>query len=142
MTRTSTNTLRVPGAQLHYEVRGSGPVLLLICGGVYDADGYAGLAHQLADRYTVVTYDRRGNSRSPLDGPPAAQSIAVHGDDAHRILTAVGATRTRLLTCSATAPARSSAWSWPPDTQRRSSTSSRTNRRCSRCCPTGTASAP
>src|SRR6478752_2463732 len=90
MTTSTTNTLRVPGAQLHYEVRGSGPVLLLICGGVYDADGYAGLAHQLADRYTVVTYDRRGNSRSPLDGQPAAQSIAVHGDDAHRILTAVG----------------------------------------------------
>lgn len=89
---TTTNTLKVPGATLYYEVRGTGPVLLLICGGIYDAAGYAGLANQLADRYTVVTYDRRGNSRSPLDGPPEPQSIEVHGDDAHRILTAVGVT--------------------------------------------------
>jgi pimeloyl-ACP methyl ester carboxylesterase len=89
---TTTNTLKVPGATLYYEVRGAGPVLLLICGGIYDAAGYAGLAGRLADHYTVVTYDRRGNSRSPLDGPPERQSIEVHGDDAHRILTAVGVT--------------------------------------------------
>jgi pimeloyl-ACP methyl ester carboxylesterase len=92
MNATKANILKVPGANLHYEVRGSGPVLLLICGGVYDAAGYAGLAQQLADRYTVVTYDRRGNSRSPLDGPPERQSIQVHGDDAHRVLSAVGVT--------------------------------------------------
>ncbi len=91
MTTSTITTLKVPGAALHYEVRGTGPLLLLICGGVYDADGYAGLADQLADRFTVVTYDRRGNSRSPLDGPVAPQRIEVHGDDAHRILTAVGA---------------------------------------------------
>src|SRR6478752_4004532 len=91
MTTSLTDTLKVPGAALHYEVRGSGPLLLLICGGVYDADGYAGLGQQLADRFTVVTYDRRGNSRSPLDGPVERQRIEVHADDAHRILTAVGA---------------------------------------------------
>jgi pimeloyl-ACP methyl ester carboxylesterase len=83
-----TDTLKVPGATLYYEVRGSGPVLLLICGGVYDAAGYAGLAGQLADRYTVVTYDRRGNSRSPLDGPPEEQIVAEHADDAYRVLEA------------------------------------------------------
>lgn len=92
MTATTTNTLKVPGATLYYEVRGSGPVLLLICGGVYDAAGYADFAEHLADRYTVVTYDRRGNSRSPLDGPAERQSIQVHGDDAHRVLSAVGVT--------------------------------------------------
>lgn len=92
MPATKTNVLKVPGANLYHEVRGSGPVLLLICGGVYDAAGYAPLAQQLADRYTVVTYDRRGNSRSPLDGPPGPQSIEVHGDDAHRVLSAVGVT--------------------------------------------------
>ena len=92
MQATKTDTLKVPGANLYHEVRGSGPVLLLICGGVYDAAGYAGLAQQLADRYTVVTYDRRGNSRSSLDGPRAPQSIEVHGDDAHRVLSAYGVT--------------------------------------------------
>lgn len=86
---TTVRTLDVPGATLHYEVRGSGPVLLLICGGIYDAAGYAGLAGLLADRYTVVTYDRRGNSRSPLDGPPEPQRVDVHADDASRLLAEV-----------------------------------------------------
>ena len=86
-----TDTLTVPGATLYYEVRGTGPTLLLICGGVYDAAGYAGLAQRLADRYTVVTYDRRGNSRSPLTGPPAPQQVEEHAEDARRILAAVGA---------------------------------------------------
>ena len=103
-----TDTISAPGATLYYEVRGPGrgaslsggrigtvPTLLLICGGVYDAAGYAGLAAQLADRYTVVTYDRRGNSRSPLDGPPGPQSIAEHGEDARRILSAVGVSEER-----------------------------------------------
>ncbi|MES9539225.1 MULTISPECIES: alpha/beta hydrolase [unclassified Actinomadura] len=81
--------LDVPGATLYYEVRGSGPVLLLICGGIYDAAGYAGLAAALADRYTVVAYDRRGNSRSPLDGPPEPQRIEVHADDASRLLAEI-----------------------------------------------------
>jgi len=85
-----TKTLAVPGATLHYEVRGAGPVLLLICGGVYDAAAFAPLAGALADRYTVVTYDRRGNSRSPLDGVPGPQRIEEHGDDAYRILGEVG----------------------------------------------------
>ncbi|GAA0720969.1 alpha/beta fold hydrolase [Dactylosporangium roseum] len=87
-----TETLTVPGATVYYEVRGSGPVLLLICGGVYDAEGFAGLADGLADSRTVVTYDRRGNSRSPLDGPPAMQSVEEHADDAYRLLAAVGVT--------------------------------------------------
>ncbi|MFF3444553.1 alpha/beta fold hydrolase [Streptosporangium sp. NPDC002721] len=87
-----TNTLKVPGATLYHETRGSGPVLLLICGGIYDAARYAELAQRLADRYTVVTYDRRGNSRSPLDGPPESQSIETHADDAHRVLVEAGVT--------------------------------------------------
>jgi pimeloyl-ACP methyl ester carboxylesterase len=86
-----TDTLAVPGATLYYEIRGAGPTLLLICGGVYDAAGYAGLAERLADRYTVVTYDRRGNSRSPLTGPPTPQQVEEHAEDARRILAAVDA---------------------------------------------------
>ncbi len=84
-----TDTLEVPGATLYYEVRGEGPVLLLICGGVYDAEGYRPLAEQLADRRTVITYDRRGNSRSPLSGEPGPQRIEEHADDARLLLEAV-----------------------------------------------------
>ncbi|WP_067487967.1 alpha/beta hydrolase [Actinomadura hibisca] len=81
--------LNVPGATLHYETRGTGPVLLLICGGIMDAAGYSALADRLADRFTVVTYDRRGNSRSPLAGPDEPQRIETHADDAHRLLSVV-----------------------------------------------------
>jgi pimeloyl-ACP methyl ester carboxylesterase len=83
-------TLEVPGASLYYEVRGSGPTLLLISGGPADADVYAGLAARLADRYTVVTYDPRGNSRSLVEGPSQDWRVDVHGDDAARLLAAVG----------------------------------------------------
>ncbi|MFC5824505.1 alpha/beta fold hydrolase [Nonomuraea insulae] len=86
-----TGMLDVPGARLHYEVRGAGPVLLVILGGGTDAAMAAPMAEALAGRYTVITYDRRGASRSPLEGPPAEQRIAEHADDALRLLEAAGA---------------------------------------------------
>jgi pimeloyl-ACP methyl ester carboxylesterase len=82
--------LKVPGASLYYEVRGSGPVLLMIPGGPADAGVFASLASLLADRYTVVTYDPRGNSRSVPDGPPQDQNMDEHADDAAALLDAVG----------------------------------------------------
>lgn len=85
------STLKVPGATLYYEVRGTGPVLLAIPGGPTDAGLFTGLADRLADRYTVVTYDPRGHSRSTLDGPPDGLTVAVHADDAARLLDAVSA---------------------------------------------------
>jgi pimeloyl-ACP methyl ester carboxylesterase len=85
-----TKTLKVPGASLYYEVRGTGPVLLLIPGGPADASIFAGIADVLAKHYTVVTYDPRGNSRSSLDGPPEDWQADVHGDDAARLIEALG----------------------------------------------------
>src|SRR5215467_177864 len=62
MSETKTATLKVPGASLYYEVTGSGPVLLMISGAPADAGAFAAIAAQLADRYTVVTYDWRGDA--------------------------------------------------------------------------------
>lgn len=84
-------TLRAPGATLYYEVRGSGPILLLIPGGPMDADAFADLAGRLADRYTVVAYDPRGNSRSTFDGPPEPLDLDLQADDAARLIDALGA---------------------------------------------------
>ncbi|MFE1771446.1 alpha/beta fold hydrolase [Streptomyces sp. NPDC059008] len=81
--------LTVPEAEIYYEVRGSGPPLLLVNGGDADAAMFAPLAGLLADDYTVVTFDLRGNSRSRLTGPPRAQRIEEHGHDAHLLLGAV-----------------------------------------------------
>jgi pimeloyl-ACP methyl ester carboxylesterase len=91
-TSPSTHTLDVPGARLHYEVRGSGPTLLMIPGGPTDAKVFAGVAPLLAHAYTVVTYDPRGNSRSRLTGPPEDVPVEVQADDAYRLLTATGET--------------------------------------------------
>jgi pimeloyl-ACP methyl ester carboxylesterase len=67
---------------------GSGPLLLLIPGGPANAGVFADLAGFLADRYTVVAYDPRGNSRSVADGPPQDQQMDAHGDDAAHLLAA------------------------------------------------------
>jgi len=85
-----SSLLRVPGAQLYYEVQGTGPVLLMIPGGPTDAGIFSAVAKFLADRFTVVRYDPRGNSRSVFDGPPVEQDMDVHGDDAARLLEALG----------------------------------------------------
>ncbi|MFG2622706.1 alpha/beta fold hydrolase [Streptomyces sp. NPDC048507] len=83
----TAGTLKVPGATLYHERRGSGPLLLLIPGGGADAGLYAAVAPGLAAAgYTVVSFDPRGHSRSPLDGPPAGQRVADWGDDAYRLL--------------------------------------------------------
>jgi pimeloyl-ACP methyl ester carboxylesterase len=74
--------LQLKGATLYYETRGSGPVLLLIAGGAADAGVFEDVARVLAHDYTVVTYDPRGNSRSPLKGPSEDQQIEVHSGDA------------------------------------------------------------
>lgn len=85
-----SSTLKVPGATLYYEVRGSGPTLLMIPGGATDAGIFADLARALAGHYTVVTYDPRANSRSPLDGKPEDLRLDEHGDDAARLIEALG----------------------------------------------------
>lgn len=94
MTRQGTTvearTLKVPGATLYVEVQGSGPVLLCITGGPTDAGMFTDLAGRLANRYTVVTYDQRGHSRSALDGEPGNIPVALHADDAAAILERVG----------------------------------------------------
>jgi pimeloyl-ACP methyl ester carboxylesterase len=87
---TKSSTLKVPGANIYYEVQGSGPLLLMIPGGPTDAGVFADLSRHLADRYTVVAYDPRGNSRSIFDGEPEEQRLDVHGDDAARLIEAFG----------------------------------------------------
>jgi pimeloyl-ACP methyl ester carboxylesterase len=84
-----THTLHVPGGRLHYEVRGRGPALLLIPGSNGDAGFFDAVADPLAGRYTVISYDRRGFSRSAQDGPPGTGWSETHTDDARRLLATV-----------------------------------------------------
>lgn len=86
MTGPAIGHLRVDGATLRYEVRGAGPLLLLIPGGTGGAASFDGVADALAADYTVASYDPRGLSRSPLDDPEAPQRVERHADDALRLL--------------------------------------------------------
>ena len=73
---------------LYYTVRGAGPALLILQGGAGNADSSELLANKLADRFTVITYDRRGLSRST----PVQQQdyeIATHADDAAQVIAAL-----------------------------------------------------
>ena len=104
MSSATTATLKVPGASLYYEVTGSGPPLLMIPGAPADSGVFADLAAQLADHYTVATYDWRGSARSPLDQPPGdlpeGLPMQVQGDDAARLLAALDAGPAYVLGCS------------------------------------------
>jgi pimeloyl-ACP methyl ester carboxylesterase len=84
---TTHDTVRTDGATLFYRARGTGPLLLILPGGDADADTTNALCDQLIGRYTVVTYDRRGMSRSTIDASTKPPTIAIHGDDAHRLVT-------------------------------------------------------
>ncbi|MEV4287163.1 alpha/beta hydrolase [Nonomuraea bangladeshensis] len=86
---TISKILHVPGARLRYLLRGTGPLLLLVAGGDGDAAASDDLAAQLADRYTVLTYDRRGLSASTLDDPGDPPTVTTHADDLHHLLAAL-----------------------------------------------------
>jgi len=94
MTLPTTATVRsvtVPGARLHYEVRGSGGPLLLVIGSPMASADFAPLADALAGDHTVVTYDPRGYANSPVDDPHAASGVEQRADDVKAILDDLGA---------------------------------------------------
>ena len=80
--------LEVPGARLYYESRGAGPLLALVPGAKGEADIYRRLAEELSKRCRVLTYDRRGFSRSSLDGPQDYdRRLATDADDLRALIT-------------------------------------------------------
>jgi clorobiocin/coumermycin A biosynthesis protein CloN7/CouN7 len=80
--------LDVPGATLHYDLQGTGPVLLL-AGVPMDASGFAPIVPLLAVDHTVVTYDPRGIARSTVADPDAPITAATLAEDLHLLLAAV-----------------------------------------------------
>ncbi len=87
---TTTHVLKVPGARLYYEVRGTGP-LLLITAAPMAAAAFAPLAEALAGDHTVITHDPRGISGSTLDDPDQDSTPEVRADDVAALINALGA---------------------------------------------------
>lgn len=90
--------LVVPGGSIPYELRGSGPLLVLVGGPVTRA-GYAGLATAMADDYTVLTYDPRGFGESVRHdhGDLTPRALA---DDVATLIDSLGTGPARLVGCS------------------------------------------
>jgi pimeloyl-ACP methyl ester carboxylesterase len=79
--------LTVPGAQLYYEIQGSGPLMLMIPGAPGEAGVFKKVSKHLKLNYTVVTYDRRGFSRSRLDGSQDYdRRLETDADDVRRLI--------------------------------------------------------
>lgn len=85
-----STTLKVPGASLYYEVRGNGPLLVIIPGGPEDAGVFAELAASLSATRRVVAIDPRGNSRSLFDAAPTELDVSVLADDVAMLIGELG----------------------------------------------------
>src|SRR5512133_3649497 len=82
--------IAVNEADLYYEVRGTGPAVLLIMGVTGVGGHFDQLADLLADEFTVITYDRRGNGRSRAPAGWTTTSPEEQADDAAALLEALG----------------------------------------------------
>ncbi|MET0863602.1 MAG: alpha/beta hydrolase [Nakamurella sp.] len=89
---TNIGYVDVPGARLRYEVRGTGPAVLVM-GSPMGAAAFAPLADALAADFTVVTHDPRGIGGSTLADPEQDSTPELRADDAAAILDAIGADR-------------------------------------------------
>ncbi|WP_211210259.1 alpha/beta fold hydrolase [Actinopolyspora halophila] len=89
--RARQGMVTVDEAELYYEIRGNGTPLLIIQGGLSEAGTTEQLANELAAHHQVISYDRRGLSRSSLPDGQAKTPVtmATHADDAAALLNAV-----------------------------------------------------
>src|SRR5262249_54044186 len=76
---------------LYTETRGEGPLVVCIVGGNGDAEVFGSIADALAGQFTVVTYDRRGFGRSPVDGAvDDGARVAEDAEDAAHVIDRCG----------------------------------------------------
>ncbi|MFF9281645.1 alpha/beta fold hydrolase [Streptomyces griseosporeus] len=78
----------MPESGPHYDVRGSGPVLLVLPGGAGHPMGLGPFTERLAARFTVVTYDPLGLAHGRLGLPVEDQRVERWSDGARRVLDA------------------------------------------------------
>lgn len=88
-----TGIIEANGAQLYHEIRGDGPPVVCIPGAFGDAGNFQPTAELLAESHTVVTYDRRGNSRSPKPDDWTTTNVAEQADDCLALIEALGLER-------------------------------------------------
>lgn len=79
------------GVDIHYDVYGSGPPLLLTHGYSLTSSMWQGQIDALSKRHQLVLWDMRGHGQSDYPADPAAYSEALTVGDMAALLDAVGA---------------------------------------------------
>jgi pimeloyl-ACP methyl ester carboxylesterase len=87
--RLDMTSVDVNHTTLYYELRGNGPSVMFVSGATGDAGHWTAVAEELSDTFTVLTYDRRANSRSPRPQNWTAAPIDEQADDAAQLLRAL-----------------------------------------------------
>ena len=77
----------INGVRLYYELHGSGEPLALVHGAWVDATAWRFVVPSLAENFRVLSYDRRGHSRS--ERPATQGSFDEDGDDLAALLEAL-----------------------------------------------------
>jgi pimeloyl-ACP methyl ester carboxylesterase len=90
-------TVGIEGLRFYYEEQGSGPPLLLVHGTGGDAGALRDLAGRLSSSYRVITYDRRGFTRTEVKPPAPKEYVRRHADDASALLRELGAPHARVF---------------------------------------------
>ena len=75
------------GTTIAFDRSGNGPPVVLVCGGSVDRMSNAGLAAALADRFTVLNYDRRGRGDS---GDTPSYAVQREIEDIDAVIGAAG----------------------------------------------------
>jgi pimeloyl-ACP methyl ester carboxylesterase len=91
-TQPSSHHLDVGDGRLYYEVRGSGP-LLLVVGQPMTSAPFESLAAVLAEDHTVVTYDPHGLGASTTTQPSQDVTPEIEAKDLAHLIDAVGGER-------------------------------------------------
>jgi pimeloyl-ACP methyl ester carboxylesterase len=79
------------GVQIHYEVHGKGPVILLTHGYSATSQMWRGQIEPLTKSHTLVIWDMRGHGQSDYPADPGQYSAALTVADMRALLDTVGA---------------------------------------------------
>ncbi len=87
--KIASGTIPVNNANIYFKIYGEArPILLMITGGTGDADSFDNIIPFLADHYTIITYDRRGYTRSQIIKISENEFIDIQtqSNDVHSLL--------------------------------------------------------
>jgi pimeloyl-ACP methyl ester carboxylesterase len=87
-TPAESGTVKVNGADIYYAVYGQGEPVLLLHGGLGNADYWGNQIPALAEKYKVIVMDSRGHGRSTRDAQP--YSYGLMAEDVIGVLDHLG----------------------------------------------------